>query len=86
MHKYILYIIEGIRNSFDTSVQTYTRGKCYKFYLILRSIFPHATAYYNSDHIITKIRDKYYDITGEVEKTNHLSVDEHYSHEKLNNL
>ncbi len=88
MHKYILYIIEGIRNSFDSSVETYTRGKCYKFYLILKSIFPSAIAYYNSDHVITRIRDKYYDITGEVKRTNHHSVDDHidYSHETLNNI
>jgi hypothetical protein len=29
---------------------------------------------------------RYYDITGEVKKERHLSVDEHYSHEQLRKL
>ena len=41
------------------------------FFVILKSIFPNSVAYYNSDHIITKIDDKYYDITGQVICTNH---------------
>ena len=86
MNEYILHVIETIRNSFDNSVEVYTNGKCYKFYLILKSIFPHANGYYNNDHVITRIQDKYYDITGEIERTNHLLINEHYSHEKLNKL
>lgn len=82
----VLDIIKVIRDSFIGSETVYTRGSCYKFYKILKEIFPEAEAYYNSDHVITKISDKYYDITGEVQITNYISVDENYSHENLDKL
>ena len=86
MHSYVLFFIETVRNSFPTAVEIYTNGSRYKFYLILKAVFPHAHAYYNSEHIITKIQDRYYDITGEVTRSNHLSVNKYYSHDKLNNI
>ena len=58
--------ISTIRDSFIGSQQVYTEGSCYHFYLILKTVFPTAEPYYDLDHIITKINDKYYDITGEV--------------------
>lgn len=58
--------ISTIRDSFIGSQQVYTEGSCYHFYLILKNVFPIAEAYYDLDHIITKIDDKYYDITGEI--------------------
>lgn len=79
----ILKFIETIRNSFVGSETVYTRGSCYKFYLILKELFPDAEAYYNSDHVITEIDGKYYDITGEVEKANHLLVSEHYPNSSI---
>lgn len=79
-------LIELIRNSFEGSVLVYTRGSCYKLYKILKALYPSAIGYYNSDHVITEIDGKFYDITGEVLLTNHLNIDEHYSHEKLDTL
>jgi len=76
----VLCIINTIRNSFPDAVEIYTRGGCYQFYLILQSIFPEAKAYYDSDHIITKIGETYYDITGRVKKENHLEVNTYYDH------
>lgn len=70
--------ISTIRNSFSGSVKVYTEGSCYQFYKILKIAFPQAEAYYNSDHVITKIGNRFYDITGEVQKINHLEMDEHY--------
>lgn len=64
----------------------YMTGGCYQFYLKLKKRFPEAQAYYNSDHIIIKIDDYYYDATGQVKKTNHLLVSEeeiHYTHNQL---
>lgn len=58
--------IQTIRDSFIGSQQVYTEGSCYHFYLILKQVFPEAKAYYDADHIITKIGDKFYDITGEI--------------------
>ena len=58
--------ISRVRDSFVGSQQVYTEGSCYHFYLILKEVFPDAEAYFDADHIITKIDDKFYDITGEV--------------------
>ena len=46
----------------------YTSGSCLNFYLILRDRFSDQcpVPYYNVDHVITFIGDRYYDITGEV--------------------
>ena len=46
----------------------YTHGGCYRFHLLLRSIFPDAVPYMNSsrDHVVSKIGDRFYDIRGRV--------------------
>ena len=62
----ILRTISTIRDSFIGSQQVYTEGSCYHFYLILKCIYPDAKAYDSVGHILTKIDNKYYDITGEV--------------------
>lgn len=82
-HMCVLYsdILNFIYNIPDW--RYYQDGGCYKFYLMLKEEFPNVIGYYNSDHVITKIGDKYFDSTGEVKKTNHLNIDEHYSHTKL---
>lgn len=79
----ILNFIYLIRESFIGADKVYTLGSCYQFYRILKFIFPNANAYYNSDHVITEINGKYYDITDEVEKTNHLLMDEHYPENRV---
>jgi hypothetical protein len=61
--------ISVIRDSFIGSQQVYTEGSCYHFFLILKEVFPEAEAYYDLDHIITKIDGKFYDITGEVKES-----------------
>ena len=58
--------ISAIRDSFIGSQQVYTEGSCFQFYLILKSIFPETECYFDEDHAITKIDNKFYDITGEV--------------------
>lgn len=78
MHNKIISFISTVRDSFNGSEIVYTQGSCYKFYLILKEVFPKSEAYYNSEHVITKINDRYYDITGEVKKTNHLDMKTHY--------
>lgn len=80
-HRRILRVIRAIRGSIKGAEYIYTNGSCFQFFLILNSIVPEAEAYYNSDHVITKINGRYYDVTGEVECTNHLSMKEHYPEE-----
>lgn len=76
MKEQVLKFIETIRESFSDAVKVYTSGSCYKFYLILKEVFPEAICYYDISHVITRIGDNYYDITGEVENTNHFPVEE----------
>lgn len=65
-HRRILNIIAAIRDSHPSMVDIYTLGSCINFFLILHNIFPNAVAYYNSDHVITEIDGKFYDINGVV--------------------
>lgn len=48
-------------------VNIFSKGSCLNFFCILHSIYPETECYFNIDHIISKIDDKYYDITGEVQ-------------------
>jgi hypothetical protein len=64
--------IAKIRDSFIGSQQVYTEGSCYHFYLILKEVFPNAECWYDQDHVVTKIDDKFYDITGEVSRSTGL--------------
>lgn len=79
MHKInVLNLISTIRESFGSSIATYTQGNCYQFYEILKVIFPNAEAY-ESGHIYTKINGKFYDIRGELNQNLKLNLvkDEH---------
>jgi hypothetical protein len=67
-------LIQTIRDSFIGSQQVYTEGSCYHLYLILKTVFPDALPYYDGYHVVTKIGDKYYDITGEVGKDSSMSL------------
>lgn len=74
----VLDFISTVRNSFIGADVVYTKGSCYQFYRILKKVFPQANAYYNSDHVITEIDGRYYDINGEKFCGRHLLMDEHY--------
>lgn len=62
--------ISTVRDSFVGSQRVYTSGSCYHFYLILKQVFEDAEPWYDGEHIISKINDKFYDISGEVSKPN----------------
>jgi len=61
-------IIESLRNSDRYIEAIFTEGSCYKFYLFLRTIYPHAEPYFTEDneHVVTRVGDSFYDITGNV--------------------
>lgn len=65
-----LKLIDAIRNSTPYMHVIYTNGSCWKFYEILKVVYPEAKPYYRYDneggHVISKIGDKFYDINGEV--------------------
>jgi len=78
---YLNLLKEGIPNA----VSLFLYGGCYKLYKILKFVYSDAVAYYDGNHVITKIGDKFYDITGEVKPNErHLPVDGvYYTHEEL---
>jgi len=75
-HREILNFIYTIRKSHPSLTEIFTKGSCWKFHRILKCVYPSAEPYYDNDHIITKIRNKFYDINGTVLNTsNHLKFD-----------
>jgi len=62
-------LIDALRNTDIIYIEKiYLNGGCYQFYKFLRVIYPDAEPYFiqTKDHIVTKIGNSYYDITGEV--------------------
>lgn len=50
-------------------VGIFTKGGCFNFFLILRAVYPEAEAWYDRDHVVTKIDNKFYDINGVIKNT-----------------
>lgn len=76
-HMKILRIIKRIRESLKDSVKVYTQGNCVQFAVILKEIYPQGTIMWNEDHAIFELNSRYYDVTGEVSKTNHMPLIEY---------
>lgn len=74
-HEKILKVIGAIRTSFIGADYIYKNGSCFQFVKILQEIFPSVECWYDQDHAIAKIRDKYYDISGEVIPGNHIQLE-----------
>lgn len=70
----ILALINEIRSIPDAE-KYFLKGGCFKLFTILRVVFPQAEPYYNGEHVITKIFDKYYDITGMVDNRGYVHMD-----------
>lgn len=66
--------IETIRSGNPYAVDIYTKGGCYNFHEILLAKYPESEAFYDGDHVITKIEGEYYDITGKVKSVNHIRM------------
>lgn len=58
--------IRTLREAHPDMELIFMHGSCYRFYLLMKHVFPEAVAYYNIDHVLVKLGDKFYDITGEV--------------------
>ena len=78
-------LIKAIRESFGSSIAVYTMGNCYQFYEILKAVFDEAEAYYDGNHVWTKIGENYYDIRGKknLGNTRLVKVEEPKSIESL---
>lgn len=62
----ITTLLSELRNSNPIIQDIFLNGSCCNLYFILKAVYPSAEAYYNHEHVITKIDGKFYDITGEV--------------------
>lgn len=66
----VINIINALRKT-DKSIEViYMNGSCYRFHLFLKELYPNAIPYMSQDkdHVITKINNEFYDITGKVEE------------------
>lgn len=70
-----LQVVEVFRRIAPNALVYYTNGGCYDFFLFLKTIFPEAEAWSDCDHVITKIGEEFYDITGKVEVGTHCPID-----------
>lgn len=68
-HKKILSLIKEIRNSHSAMIRIFSCGSCLNLFCILQVVYPEAEAYFNIDHIVTKINGRYYDIRGELSRS-----------------
>jgi len=61
-------LIDSLRETDIYIEKIYLNGGCYKFYEFLKTIYPKALPYLTKegDHIVTKIGQSFYDITGSV--------------------
>ena len=62
--------LKELKDSADIQYKIFTEGSCFRLYLILKTIFPDANAYWSDrdGHCITEIDGKFYDIGGEIHK------------------
>lgn len=63
----ILEVITAIRESHPDMSELYTKGQCYNFYKILRSIYGQSVEPwydYLEGHVYSKIGGRFYDIRG----------------------
>lgn len=73
-HEEIINLISIIRNADPNTIYVFTNGSCFDFYLMLKLFEPSAIPYYDSNHVITKIGKRFYDINGEVERLTHYDL------------
>lgn len=73
-HRNILNLISILRESHSQMENIYLHGSCFDLFRLLHSVYPEAIPYTNCNHIITRIDDKYYDITGVVNPSGYFSM------------
>ena len=81
----LLNFISTIRSTYPKSSIMFTRGGCYMFHLLLKSVIGDSAIPYSTvdnekiDHVVTKIGDFYYDISGIWEKEIHYEAMNDYA-------
>lgn len=69
--KEVLKFINALRKADEYMEDIFTMGSCYRFYLLLKKLYPDAEPMINKDkdHVATKIGRKLYDIRGVVKNS-----------------
>jgi uncharacterized protein YbaR (Trm112 family) len=64
----ILTFIDELRNTDGYIRYIYTEGGCYRFHILLKKMYKDCTPYISQrkNHIVTRYKNRYYDIDGEV--------------------
>lgn len=64
-----LKLINALKKTDRYIESIYTEGGCYRFHLFLKTVYPSATALINKkkNHVVSKIGEGLFDITGVVE-------------------
>jgi hypothetical protein len=63
----VLAFLAALRDVHPDMARYGLNGGCFRVYLLLKQAFPGAEAWYDSDHVLTRIGDHFYDIRGQVE-------------------
>lgn len=62
----VLSFLAALRDVHPDMARWGLHGGCFRVYLMLKQRFPDAQPWYDSNHVLTKISDAFYDIRGEV--------------------
>jgi len=64
----ILAFIDTLKSTDKFIVDIFSFGGCYRLHLLLKALYPSCIPFIRADkdHVITKYRGKFYDITGQV--------------------
>lgn len=64
----IKLFIDELRNTDGYIEHIYMKGGCYKFHLLLKKMYKSCTPYISKEknHIVSRYKGRYYDISGEV--------------------
>lgn len=64
-------LIKALRDTDGYIEKIYLNGGCYQFYKFLKVVYPEAKPYMSLDklHVVTRIKNDFYDITGRVNGT-----------------
>lgn len=82
-HAQILDFLKELRQSNPVIEEIYLLGSCLNLFHVLKVFFPESTCYYGHvpGHVITKIDDRYYDITGEIKNVcDYVPIKEIWTH------
>lgn len=71
----VLAFLAALRDVHPDMARWGQHGGCFRVYLLLKQAFPDAEAWYDGDHVITRVGASFFDITGKVRPFTHIPMD-----------